>query len=760
MIVDPNVATADAEMLHLQQTLKQLKENTLTAQPQLTQVTAEREARTKRDREVEDQRIERARLAKLARLRLEKEIEAEQHTLMTVQKQTLLMAAAQPAVATVVTSSHLASGPSTALVEVATTSTALVASEAVVPSAEEALPEGEFSPPKPPSAGSAGSGSGCNGFAEGDSDESPKLEKPRRSEETLYFSGRKEGNMTTYLDSEGDYAIVPTKHAVLEALREPGEQPWMKKLNLFQCPPARVVRDADTGKNLYPSADFFRVMLVETISQKREYLVRQLTDPKPSGIGMDPAWIGHKKVDVLARRVALNAISDAFTRMERDDFPTSGFARLVTPYPLPPLPNGFPDLEGRDLQLAGSYREGGIRRASRRLIRESGEVSPYQPTPILAMALAVSGVTVATVSPHAPKSARQLFGSPGDWFGEQSAMIVQLAIGALRVVGAATAMPTPPNPLCVQAPTPCPPTSTTSSSKLGKQERQETQFEDALTFFLANWRDEWLQRVLGGSESAVRTSEHAAAISIRQQAVEHGGKGGVHLRECVNLIFGQNGYLAYRRELRLPVAYDFDIQPAEFIAFRLWRRARSKAASGHCVILAVTRTMYVAVRYFGCPVDMQCALLLKPPKVVVVPATPADCPPDGLVVEIERMAFAAVAAERLHVCADYLIAFQLMMFSRSRKEDFSTARGIRLESMCSLMCVVGSMNMKDGSVQAWWAVPATGMLGVDPPAGLDREGEPARIRVSAVQCAQRPCRRCHACQSCDRQLRGPACSCG
>ena len=239
----------------------------------------------------------------------------------------------------------------------------------------------------------------------------------------------------------------------------------------------------------------------------------------------------------------------------------------------------------------------------------------------------------------------------------------------------------------------------------------ELQFEESLNFFLASWRDDWLQKVLGGSESASRTSEHAAAISIRQQAAEHGGKGGVHLRECVNLIFGQNGYLAYRRELRLPEEYDFDIQPAEFIAFRLWRRARSKAASGHCVILAVTRTMYVAVRYFGCPVDLQCALLLKPPKVVVVPATPADCPPDELVVEIERMAAAAVAAKCLHVCTDYLIAFQLMMFSRSRKEDFSTAKDIRLEKMCSLQCVVGSMNMKDGSVQAWWAVPATGMLG-------------------------------------------------
>ena len=93
---------------------------------------------------------------------------------------------------------------------------------------------------------------------------------------------------------EGDYASVPTKHAVPDALREPGEQPWMKKLNLFQSPPVRVVRDADTGKYLYPSADFFRVAIVETISQKRDYLVRQLTDPKPAGIGMDPSWISDR----------------------------------------------------------------------------------------------------------------------------------------------------------------------------------------------------------------------------------------------------------------------------------------------------------------------------------------------------------------------------------------------------------------------------------------------------------------------------------
>ena len=98
-------------------------------------------------------------------------------------------------------------------------------------------------------------------------------------------------------------------------------------------------------------------------------------------------------------------------------------------------------------------------------------------------------------------------------------------------------------------------------------------------------------------------------------------------------------------------------------------------------------------------------------KLPSLPGSNCSSAPDQLVAEIEWLAFAAVVAECLHVCADYLIVFQLMTYSRSRKENFSTAKGIRLEMMCSLQCVAGNMNMKDGSVQAWWAVPATGILG-------------------------------------------------
>ena len=90
-------------------------------------------------------------------------------------------------------------------------------------------------------------------------------------------------------------------------------------------------------------------------------------------------------------------------------------------------------------------------------------------------------------------------------------------------------------------------------------------------------------------------------------------------------MFGQNGYVAYRRELRLPAEFDFEIQPMEFIAFRLWRRARSKAASGHCVILAVTRTMYgasargVGTTVGGHPDEGVGGYFSVPPRTVWIP---------------------------------------------------------------------------------------------------------------------------------------------
>ena len=114
------------------------------------------------------------------------------------------------------------------------------------------LPDGEYSPPIDPLTGSSNA----------------KSPEEVQSASVDFLAGRTEGKMNTYTDMEGDYAIVPTKHAVLDALREPGEQAWTKKINLFQQPPAKIIRDADTGKDMYPSSDFFRVDLLASRIQK------------------------------------------------------------------------------------------------------------------------------------------------------------------------------------------------------------------------------------------------------------------------------------------------------------------------------------------------------------------------------------------------------------------------------------------------------------------------------------------------------------
>ena len=78
-------------MVQLQNTLQILRDQTMAAQLQLTQVTAERAARIKRDRDALEQREELARLAKAARVRLEKDIEEEQQKLLSMQHQTVQM---------------------------------------------------------------------------------------------------------------------------------------------------------------------------------------------------------------------------------------------------------------------------------------------------------------------------------------------------------------------------------------------------------------------------------------------------------------------------------------------------------------------------------------------------------------------------------------------------------------------------------------------------------------------------------------------
>ena len=90
---------------------------------------------------------------------------------MTVQKQTVLMAAAQPTVATGGTTPHLASGSSTALVEVATHFDSIGASEEVMPQRTGHCLRAST---RHPSLHQQSLAEAVSLFTEGSSDESPK----------------------------------------------------------------------------------------------------------------------------------------------------------------------------------------------------------------------------------------------------------------------------------------------------------------------------------------------------------------------------------------------------------------------------------------------------------------------------------------------------------------------------------------------------------------------------------------------------------
>ena len=164
--IDPSVETGQAEMVQLQNTLQILRDQTIAAQLKLAQVTAEREARIKRDRDAQEHRDEMARLAKVARVRLEKDIEEEQQKLMSMQHQTMQMAATPVELASDVVPSQLASGSSTVMVTVAPVAeTALVSTEkAATPTkGSGVLPDGEFSPPNDPGSPTGSSNAGYKG---------------------------------------------------------------------------------------------------------------------------------------------------------------------------------------------------------------------------------------------------------------------------------------------------------------------------------------------------------------------------------------------------------------------------------------------------------------------------------------------------------------------------------------------------------------------------------------------------------------------
>ena len=518
----------------------------------------------------------------------------------------------------------------------------------------------------------------------------------------------------------------PSHAAVLAALQDlPALQTWMYTVQPLKIilPQERVYNE--NGYLLFPSVDDFANQPATFVNMSKVECLEVLNSgglfnflgtPQPQ-VGVVPAGLiqKFKLVGNLRIKLALHAIDVAFVTALNSIAVAAGEHGNRLCVPLHGMlhgkrrqPASRPDAPPpmRDsLVLAAEAARQSARVAS----RKAGD-EPYQPSPGMAVALAVSGVSLASVCPTAPRSTRVLLASFEQPFGASSYAVRQAARSLMALAPSPTALSSTSPPL-TQEPPPPPVLPRHGSRGERRAERAEDSFEAAFADFLAVWPKQWLDHVLGGAEAAARTSERAANVAFRIHCVRHGGKGGLHLRKSVQLWKGELGYTSYRRAEGLPWELDFPIPPAEQVAFEAWRQRSSRAASGHTVVASVREQSIRAAAYFGYPLDKHTTLLCKAPKKVHVPggAKPADPPPDEAILVMELEAAAGVSP-----ASEYAAALAVMAWSRARLEDFATARELRIECMAGQQMLVGVMDMKDGSVAAWWCIAAEGLSGAWP----------------------------------------------
>ena len=191
-----------------------------------------------------------------------------------------------------------------------------------------------------------------------------------------------------------------------------------------------------------------------------------------------------------------------------------------------------------------------------------------------------------------------------------------------------------------------------------------------------------------------------------------GGSDGATLRGAVSVVFGDFGYIKYRRFYGEPACWDFPITGAELVEFCAHRHATSPATArggGHAVRQGVLASIKAAARHYCLPVDLDCVLMHSAAPRVAKEETPADSVPMPLILGLERVAQGGVLHE---LGTDYARAFLVLIALRARLGDMLSARAFACEELYSSLCISCSMDMKDGSRQAWAAVPARGVLGV------------------------------------------------
>ena len=241
--------------------------------------------------------------------------------------------------------------------------------------------------------------------------------------------------------------------------------------------------------------------------------------------------------------------------------------------------------------------------------------------------------------------------------------------------------------------------------------RKRLKHDDAICFFMDKWPSEWIAGMLGTPEQAARTSRRAAAVALEEHLRHKGGSDGATLRGAVHVIFGEHGYVNYRRHYNEPACWDFPISGAELVAFCAHRQATSAATArggGNSVRHGVMASIKSAATYYKLPVDMDCVLQQAAAPRVAKEEVPADSVPTALLLGLEQIA----AGGALHaVGTDYARAFLLLIALRARLGDMLSARAFAVAQLYSSTCVSCTMDMKDGSRQAWAAVPACGLTG-------------------------------------------------
>ena len=151
------------------------------------------------------------------------------------------------------------------------------------------------------------------------------------------------------------------------------------------------------------------------------------------------------------------------------------------------------------------------KKRSARLASRGASCVTYNPSPQMAIALAVAGVAVSSVRADAPHSTGALLDSPGQPFGDSTYAVRQVArsmmAGTPCVLATATDSPPPAQERCSR---PLAVHGRCEGLAERRAQRAKDNFEAAFADFIYAWPRQWLLHILGGANAAARTSPSAA----------------------------------------------------------------------------------------------------------------------------------------------------------------------------------------------------------------------------------------------------------